>query len=432
MRMVGGKRKRNVRTRKLTTSPKQLRTTVEWRLIDEEFIPLHKEHEFTFEACCDDEGLNSHADLPFASPSNSILDNDMSGESIFINPPWGMATTVVAHLEACRAKDVENTKAVIILPVFKQFESMVKDWKIIREWSAGTTLFTRPTVNDVTVHEQVKPLKWKVRAYLIDKTVPLSEDFVKESEQTQESEPSLGNDEDSNASEDVNQGEKKFKYSSEDNNDNEHVVASLSDHNASEPLLQVQVHLNEDLSTNNAILDAAATLNFISYEYVKANGLKTTKLKKKCPVRMANGQRVAIHEIVKLDIKLNGQEETQESILHVLRHCPYDLILGLPWLREGNVTIHFNRNKDIIEFPNTETVEVQKILRRKPHLLVLAPNDGAKLLRKERRKSKRAKSKAECFLVTVKQVDDEDRNPEIDAIKSDFGEEFDKKLHDIL
>ena len=53
----------------------------------------------------------------------------MSGESIFINPPWGMATTVVAHLEACRAKDVENTKAVIILPVFKQFESMVKDWE---------------------------------------------------------------------------------------------------------------------------------------------------------------------------------------------------------------------------------------------------------------------------------------------------------------
>ena len=146
MRMVGGKRKRNVRTRKLTTSPKQLRTTVEWRLIDEEFIPLHKEHEFTFEACCDDEGLNSHADLPFASPSNSILDNDMSGESTFINPPWGMATTVVAHLEACRAKDVENTKAVIILPVFKQFESMIKDWKIIREWSAGTHLFTRPTI----------------------------------------------------------------------------------------------------------------------------------------------------------------------------------------------------------------------------------------------------------------------------------------------
>jgi hypothetical protein len=35
----------------------------------------------------DDEGLNSHGDLPLCSPSDSILERDLSGERVFINPP---------------------------------------------------------------------------------------------------------------------------------------------------------------------------------------------------------------------------------------------------------------------------------------------------------------------------------------------------------
>jgi hypothetical protein len=58
-----------------------------WRLKDVEFDKLNSLYHFTVEGCCDPSGLNRHGTLPYYSELKHLLDNDVSGESIYCNPP---------------------------------------------------------------------------------------------------------------------------------------------------------------------------------------------------------------------------------------------------------------------------------------------------------------------------------------------------------
>ena len=101
-------------TRKLLNRRKRP-TTDGWRLSDKEFDELNKMYSFTLEGCCDPLGLNDHRNLPFYPEHNSLLDHDVSGQSIYCNPPWSLAIKCVEHLHACHSKSPLDTKAVIIL-----------------------------------------------------------------------------------------------------------------------------------------------------------------------------------------------------------------------------------------------------------------------------------------------------------------------------
>jgi hypothetical protein len=73
------------------------RRSINWKLVDSVFDPLHARFNFTLEGCADDEDLNSHGDLPHCSPSDSILERDLTGERVFINPPWELAEQIAPH-----------------------------------------------------------------------------------------------------------------------------------------------------------------------------------------------------------------------------------------------------------------------------------------------------------------------------------------------
>ena len=112
-RDVRHKLKRNV-TRKLLNLRRP--TTVGWRLNDKEFDELNRTYSFTLEGCRDPLGLNGHHNLPFYSEQNSLLDHDVSGQSIYCNPPWALAIKCVEHLRAyCHSKSPLDTKEVIVL-----------------------------------------------------------------------------------------------------------------------------------------------------------------------------------------------------------------------------------------------------------------------------------------------------------------------------
>jgi hypothetical protein len=53
------------------------RRSIDWKLVDSVFEPLHTRFDFAMEGCADDESLNSHGDLPHCSPSDSILERDL-------------------------------------------------------------------------------------------------------------------------------------------------------------------------------------------------------------------------------------------------------------------------------------------------------------------------------------------------------------------
>jgi hypothetical protein len=68
------------------------------------------------EGCADEEGLNSHSNLPHYSPSDSIMERDSSGERVFINPPWELAEHIGRHFEGCRRTTPTSKLVVLALP----------------------------------------------------------------------------------------------------------------------------------------------------------------------------------------------------------------------------------------------------------------------------------------------------------------------------
>ena len=102
------------------------RRSIDWKLVDSVFEPLHARFNFTPEGCANDEGLNSHGDLPHCSPSDSILQRDLSGERVFINPPWELAERIAQHFEDCRRTSPISTMAVFVLPKWAKFTRVTK------------------------------------------------------------------------------------------------------------------------------------------------------------------------------------------------------------------------------------------------------------------------------------------------------------------
>ena len=99
----------------LSTRKKNLPTNG-WKLSDTEFEKLNRICKFIVERWGDPSKLNRHGTLPYYSELNSLLDNDVSGKSIYCNPPWSLTIAYVHILRACRAKTPMDIKAVIVLP----------------------------------------------------------------------------------------------------------------------------------------------------------------------------------------------------------------------------------------------------------------------------------------------------------------------------
>ncbi len=77
---------RRLKARRLTNRKNDLPTNG-WMLNDIEFEKLNRLYHFTVEGCCDPLGLNRHGTLPYYSELNSLSDHDVSGQSIYCNPP---------------------------------------------------------------------------------------------------------------------------------------------------------------------------------------------------------------------------------------------------------------------------------------------------------------------------------------------------------
>ena len=116
-----------------------------WRLFDSEFDSLNALFSFTLEACCDPEGTNRHGSLPFYSEKNSFLSHDIAGQSVYCNPPWSLAVQCVEHIRNCHAKSPLNTKALIVLPNWPQFNATTTGLRSLRQVPINTPVFTKPS-----------------------------------------------------------------------------------------------------------------------------------------------------------------------------------------------------------------------------------------------------------------------------------------------
>jgi hypothetical protein len=127
------------------------RRSIDWILVDYVFEPLHARFDFTLEGCADDEVPNSHGDflLPHCSPSDSILERDLSRERVFINPPWELVEQIRRHFESCRRTTPTSTMVVFVLPKWAKFNELIRYRKLYQCFPARTQLFTRQSLENL-------------------------------------------------------------------------------------------------------------------------------------------------------------------------------------------------------------------------------------------------------------------------------------------
>ncbi len=83
--------------------------------------------------------------LPF-SEQNSMLDYNVSRQSINCNSPWSLAIECVEHLRACHSRSPLDIRATIVLPDWPMFKVVViKELKLIKQLPKGEKVFTRRT-----------------------------------------------------------------------------------------------------------------------------------------------------------------------------------------------------------------------------------------------------------------------------------------------
>jgi hypothetical protein len=91
------------------------------------FQPLHARFDFTLEDCIDDEGINSHGDLPHCSPSDLVLERELSGERVFINSPWEFVEHIIGrHFETCRRASLTSAMVVFVFPKWAKFRELTR------------------------------------------------------------------------------------------------------------------------------------------------------------------------------------------------------------------------------------------------------------------------------------------------------------------
>jgi hypothetical protein len=90
----------------------------------------------------------------------------------------------------------------------------------------------------------------------------------------------------------------------------------------------------------SGLMDCAATLDFVSEDFVRRFALHTRKSVTKTHVRLANGQRVTSSTVCDVTFELARHEF--HRISYVLRDVRVaDLILGLPWVDDEHASLQF-------------------------------------------------------------------------------------------
>jgi hypothetical protein len=143
------------------------------------------------------------------------------------------------------------------------------------------------------------------------------------------------------------------------------------------------------------LVDCAATLDFVSEDFVRRFALHIRKSVTKTLVRLATGQRVTSTTVCDVTFELAGHE--LQRTFYVLRDLrAADLILSLPWLDDEHASLQFGSTR---VFTLMDGTRVETTLEeRRPGCLLMSSTKVQKLMRKTRRNSGR---NAEFYVIEL-------------------------------
>jgi hypothetical protein len=221
----------------------------------------------------------------------------LSGERVFINPPWELAERIAQHFEDCRRTSPTSTMAVFVLPKWAKFAPLTKHWKLYQEFPARIQLFTRQALENPAQHEVVAPTHWHVQLWLIDADCTFySPTSTKELDQPKSVHVPHVEAEESIAT------LRQFSPPA---------TALLTDLTQARPLIRTELIVKTPdggHKISGLLVDCAATLDFVSADFVRRFALRTRKSVTKTPIRLANGQRVTYSTICDVTFELARHE----------------------------------------------------------------------------------------------------------------------------
>jgi hypothetical protein len=278
---------------------------------------------------------------------NSLLDYDVSGESIYSNPPWSLAVACVQHLRSCHAKAPMDTTSVIALPNWHVYKAITKELKLLRQSPKGENVFMRPPTTRIYDPSDFIKSIWVINNWVIDVDTPIMAKIPTIVVKGDLTTPPIIDDLPTNTH--TNGMEPEAAIYAADT----YLLAAaalvvmnpLENHS----LVRFTVWMSQENITYKAdtLIDTAASLNFVSKKFLDGDGFyKYCKASPKIFVRVANEQRIVTDNVFCPTVfTIDGQEFAGLQFIVLPHFKSSDIILGLPALRDLNVKIHLSSNE---------------------------------------------------------------------------------------
>ena len=137
--------------------------TQDWMFDRQQFLEIANQYgPFTVDMCSDNDGANSHC-KKFLCPEDSALEANLEGETVWGNVPFTDQTgEFLRHFIRCQQRAPTTTAGAFVLPRWEHAEwwPLTENWVIIREYAAGTDLFTAPPAREGESRRPLGPIKW--------------------------------------------------------------------------------------------------------------------------------------------------------------------------------------------------------------------------------------------------------------------------------
>jgi hypothetical protein len=260
--------------------------------------------------------------------------------------------------------------AVFVLPKWAKFTQVTKNWKLYQEFPARTQLFTRQSLENPAQREVVAPAPWHVQLWLVDADCAFYDSTTSTTSDQPDSVPVPSDDTEPSIA-------TLRQFSSQ-------ATTLLTDLTEARPLIRTALTVKTPKGGHliSGLVDCAATLDFVSEDFVRRFALQTRRSASKTPVRLANGQRVTSSIVCDVTFELARHEF--HRTFYVLRDLrTADLILGLPWLDDEQATLQFGTTK-VFTLMDGRAVKTT-IEERRPECLLMSSTKVQKLMRKTRR-----------------------------------------------
>ena len=425
----------------------------DWRLSDEVFDSLHRQYHFTHEGCCDVDGLNGHADLPYYSPDNSFLNFDLEEAMIFLHPPHYLLLDMLNHLENIRKRN-PLVRAVLVSPDFDIFKSRLKDYTLLKEYPANTAdLFTSSPTDDGSLRNPIIPPKYKTQIWLIDGVTDIKRprlDVAAQPDADVSAEAAAAehlscvddiSDPITSLSAEEYQHRNKYTdlkpaYDFLESKGKMHCLSSL-DPTAPDSILSVPMKITDDKAAIDVLIDTCSSLDIVDEQFAIDNHYDIKSVPKQ-PINIAGGGRVVTSRMAYIPIPISDKCIKFRWVYMVRNLKVATMILGMSFLRDMDATIHCGSSE--IKFPDGTVLKGSTDQYSRVPCAALAANKFAKLMRK----CKRDPSIGEFFLCVLKQSDELDvanidesfqhiyDDADVEDITTDLGDEYTDKIKQLF